>query len=87
VLCGNEYSMLKRWQAILGAGLPFPAGRQRTHADDELVVAQMREQLLARMRSLGSLQPPPEATACLEVGHVGLGWCCSCGLQSLLAFV
>lgn len=27
----------------------------------------MREQLLARMRSLGSLQPPAEATACLEV--------------------
>lgn len=28
----------------------------------------MREQLLARLRSLGSLQPPAEATACLEVG-------------------
>ena len=27
----------------------------------------MREQLLARMRSLGSLAPPAEATACLEV--------------------
>lgn len=43
------------------------AGQQRNHADDELVVAQMREQLLARMRSLGSLQPPVEANACLEV--------------------
>lgn len=45
-----------------------PAGQQRNHADDELVVAQMREQLLARMRSLGNLQPPAEAAACLEVG-------------------
>ena len=48
-----------------------PAGKQRNLADDELVVAQMREQLLARMRSLGSLQPPAEATACLEVSS---GW-------------
>lgn len=32
------------------------------------MVSQMREQLLARLRSLGSLQPPAEATACLEVG-------------------
>lgn len=45
----------------------LPAAQQRNHADDEVVVAQMREQLLARMRSLGSLQPPAEATACLEV--------------------
>lgn len=47
--------------------LQSQAGQQRNHADDELVVAQMREQLLARMRSLGSLAPPAEATACLEV--------------------
>ena len=47
----------------------LPAGKQRNLADDELVVAQMREQLLARMRSLGSLQQPAEATACLEVSY------------------
>lgn len=56
-----------------------PAGQQRNHADDELVVAQMREQLQARMRSLGSLQPPAEATACLEVsGHGSLCVFASC---------
>ncbi len=49
---------------------PVPAAaQQRNHADDEVVVAQMREQLLARMQSLGSLQPPAEATACLEVSR------------------
>ena len=55
--------------AIATACVATPAGKQRNLADDELVVAQMREQLLARMRSLGSLQPPAEATACLEVSE------------------
>ena len=51
--------------------VPLAAGGQLNHADDELVVEQMRDQLLARMRSLGALQPPAEATQCLEVGEEG----------------
>ncbi|EFN51830.1 hypothetical protein CHLNCDRAFT_54824 [Chlorella variabilis] len=54
------------WQGVQLQPLEGQGGQQRNHADDELVVAQMREQLLARMRSLGSLQPPVEANACLE---------------------
>ncbi|PRW20681.1 Transmembrane 209 [Chlorella sorokiniana] len=54
------------WQGVQLQPLESLSAQQRNHADDEVVVAQMREQLLARMRSLGSLQPPAEATACLE---------------------
>ena len=46
-----------------------PRAGKQGQADDEVVVAQMREVLQGRLRALGGLQPPPEATACLEVRH------------------
>ncbi|KAI3431517.1 hypothetical protein D9Q98_004567 [Chlorella vulgaris] len=53
------------WQGIqlqpLGRG-----GLQRNQADDEVVVGQLREQLLTRVRSLGGMQVAPEVSACLE---------------------